>query len=185
MSLAAARCGFLTREHSEVKGFFRRSRKRDGVRDGARTRNPRSHSPVLCQLSYSHHKLLARQEGVEPSTYGLEGRCSIQLSYWRPRGSVLVGARGFEPPTPCAQGRCATRLRYTPKAGGQIAQAPAQGKDFWRGRRESAYRAAPSSCSRWARSLRIAAPRWLNRPFVSGSSSAAVWPRWGRRKMGS
>ena len=43
------------------------------------------------QLSYTHHILfptaqrppLARQEGLEPPTYCLEGSCSIQLSYWR------------------------------------------------------------------------------------------------------
>ena len=60
---------------------------------------------------------LTRQEGIEPPTYGLEGRCSIRLSYWREvRTSVAnIGVRGFEPPTPCAQGRCATRLRYTPR----------------------------------------------------------------------
>src|SRR5450432_1445888 len=26
-----------------------------GVSDGARTRDPRDHNPVLCQLSYAHH----------------------------------------------------------------------------------------------------------------------------------
>jgi hypothetical protein len=87
---------------------------------------------VLYRLSYTHHKKefnlvkepgacqwltrdrnhwrLARQGGFEPPADGLEGRCSIQLSYWR----TMVGARGFEPPTPCSQGRCATRLRYAP-----------------------------------------------------------------------
>ena len=38
------------------------------------------------QLSYTHHSwslALARQEGLEPPAYCLEGSCSIQLSYWR------------------------------------------------------------------------------------------------------
>ena len=39
------------------------------------------------QLSYTHHKSafysMARLEGLEPPTYGLEGRCSILLSYRR------------------------------------------------------------------------------------------------------
>ena len=26
---------------------------------------------------------MARQQGFEPRAHGLEGRCSIQLSYWR------------------------------------------------------------------------------------------------------
>ena len=33
------------------------------------------------QLRQYHH--MARQEGLEPPTYCLEGSCSIQLSYWR------------------------------------------------------------------------------------------------------
>ena len=32
---------------------------------------------------------VARQKGLEPLTRGLEGRCSVHLSYWRDRGEPI------------------------------------------------------------------------------------------------
>ena len=62
-----------------------------GVGDGTRTRDNRGHNPGLYHLSYTHHECfrsapvdapgaarwMVRLKGFEPSTHGLEGRCSI------------------------------------------------------------------------------------------------------------
>ncbi len=53
------------------------------------------------------------QERFELPTHGLEGRCSIQLSYWTVCRK-LVGAAGFEPATPWSQARCSTKLSHAP-----------------------------------------------------------------------
>ena len=72
------------------------------MEDGTRTRDNRHHKPGLYQLSYIHHFHLivlknfqmARLAGFEPAAYGLEVRCSIQLSYRRlpERMIKMVGA---------------------------------------------------------------------------------------------
>ena len=90
---------------------------------------------MLCQLSYTHHQFspgqravrhMARLEGIEPTTYGLEIRCSIQLSYRRntetapgSRGRVRVAGQPSAETT-AAQNRCGDRSREEAGRGERI-----------------------------------------------------------------
>jgi hypothetical protein len=60
-------------------------------------------------LSYQGKK--ARQEGIEPPTHGLEGRCSLQLSYWRTRGKSATYAPSIDPASPARGGPVTVPVR--------------------------------------------------------------------------
>ena len=87
------------------------------------------------QLRYTHHK--TSLEGFEPPTHGLEGRCSIQLSYrlkervmgieptypaWKAGVLPLnytrrmIGVTGFEPATSWSQTRRSSQAEPHPES---------------------------------------------------------------------
>src|SRR5579864_5961371 len=50
-----------------------------GVGNGNRTRNRRSHSPVLCQLSYSHHRsfIIAEKQASDVGPWTSAEACAL------------------------------------------------------------------------------------------------------------
>ena len=97
-----------------------------GVGNGTRTHNARNHNPVLCQLNYTHHIKLARQEGfvcfsasrkvmfgsAQPSPATLI-RVAFYCSNPLHRSAFkLARQEGFEPPTYCLEGSCSILLSY-------------------------------------------------------------------------
>jgi hypothetical protein len=80
----------------------RAKRKRRGLK------NKKGYRREVCNPS----RILVRQEGLEPPTLGLEGRCSIQLSYCRMNRSLHETRVRSEPPD-FAQTKILTDLQRT------------------------------------------------------------------------
>ena len=77
----------------------------NGAGDKFRTCYLQSHNLALYQVSYARH--MVRLERLEPPTHGLEGRCSILLSYRRKKDkctpsllSLVERVMGVEPTQP-------------------------------------------------------------------------------------
>ena len=105
----------LTLQRSHVVAVGRE----EGVHDASRRGAGRFESPKYRRATRLQW-IRARPPRVERGTVGLEGRCSIHLSYGRrARGCesarMLVGETGFEPATSSSQSWRTTRLCYSPK----------------------------------------------------------------------
>jgi hypothetical protein len=97
-------CGFEGRRSVQLSyGRERRegpaAREDDGVSDGARTHNPRIHSPVLYRLSYTHRKICSAPGGSRTPDPRLR-RPLLYPTELRAQADCLLRSRGHFRPLP-------------------------------------------------------------------------------------
>src|SRR6202030_3294027 len=87
---------------------MRGEKEKSGVGNGNRTRNRRSHSPVLCQLSYSHQNLLIitwlalamrNQRSLRGYFVSDTIRCAMELKYNLTQRDFLESLITYRNPT--------------------------------------------------------------------------------------
>src|SRR3569833_2678092 len=128
-------------------------RRESGEDDGTRTHDNRNHNPGLYQQSYAHHdnihirarqrariipRSMARLAGLEPATLGLEGRCSIQMSYGRRQ--LRLDAR-----RPCPNARRLCIPRGTTSSHNKENQNTNQKNNKHRQQRQDTHRPKPNA----------------------------------------
>lgn len=81
---------------------------------------PDPKSGVSANFTTSATIKVVRPSGFEPEAYGLEGRCSIQLSYGRNKKNNMVRSIGIEPTTYRAEICCSIQLSYERRNWGEL-----------------------------------------------------------------
>ena len=132
---------------------------------------------VALPLGYTPKKLVSPQ-GFEPRTHGLEGRCSIQLSY-EPTLNLKMERMMRIELTPSAWKAEVLPLNYIRISPGLGAYAPGTGLLSWSGRRDSNSRPSPwqGDALPLSHFRKFGRGRWI-RTIESSANGFTVRPLW-------